>query len=46
MKKMYMILSDRMWKKLPPNHAAVYQGPGTAKLEGGITKEIMEVSHV
>jgi len=41
-----VILIDRMWKKLPPDHLAVYREPGMVKLEVGITEEIMEVSHV
>jgi len=41
-----MILVDRMWKKLPPDHLAVYRESGMIKPEVGITKEILEVSHV
>jgi membrane protease YdiL (CAAX protease family) len=41
-----MILVDRMWKRLPPDHPAVYRKPGMIKLEVGITEEIMEVSNV
>jgi membrane protease YdiL (CAAX protease family) len=41
-----IILVDRMWKKLPTDHPAVYREPGMIKLEVGITKEILEVSNV
>jgi hypothetical protein len=41
-----LILVDRMWEKLPPDHPAVYREPGMVKLEVGITEEILEVSHV
>ncbi len=41
-----MILVDRMWKKLPPDHLAVYRESGMIKPEVGITEEILEVSHV
>ena len=41
-----VILVDRMWEKLPPDHPAVYREPGMVKLEVGITEEILEVSHV
>ena len=41
-----MILADRMWKKLPPDHPAVYREPGMIKLEVSITDETLEVSHV
>jgi len=41
-----LILVDRMWEKLPPDHLAVYRESGMIKPEVGITKEILEVSHV
>ena len=41
-----MILVDRMWKKLPTDHLAVYRESGMIKPEAGITEEILEVSHV
>ena len=41
-----MIVVDRMWKKLPPDHPAVYREPFSTNLEKNIKKEILEVSHV
>ena len=41
-----MILVDRMWKRLPPDHPAVYQELNSIHLEKENKKEILEVSHV
>jgi membrane protease YdiL (CAAX protease family) len=41
-----VILGDRMWKKLPSNHPAVYQELNSIHLEKENKKEILEVSHV
>ncbi len=41
-----VILVDRMWLKLPPNHPAVYQEPLSIRLMKDTQKEILEVSHV
>jgi len=43
---MVMILVDRMWKRLPPDHPAVYQELNSIHLEKDNKKEILEVSHV
>ena len=42
----YAVVSDRMWKKLPPDHPAVYREPGMIDLEKNITEKKLEVSHV
>ncbi|HEY5730329.1 MAG TPA: CPBP family intramembrane glutamic endopeptidase [Anaerolineales bacterium] len=42
----YAVVSDRMWKKLPPDHPAVYREPGMIDLEKTITEKKLEVSHV
>ena len=41
-----MIFVDRMWKKLPPDHPAVYKELNSIHLEKENKKEILEVSHV
>jgi len=41
-----MILVDQMWKRLPPDHPAVYQELNSIHLEKENKKEILEVSHV
>jgi len=41
-----MILVDRMWKRLPPDHPAVYQELNSIHLEKENKEEILEVSHV
>jgi membrane protease YdiL (CAAX protease family) len=41
-----MIVADRMWKKLPSDHPAVYRKPGMIRFEKNISEEILEVSHV
>ncbi len=41
-----MIVADRMWKKLPPDHPAVYREPLSINVEKDLKKEILEVSHV
>jgi membrane protease YdiL (CAAX protease family) len=41
-----MILVDRMWKRLPPDHPAVYQEPNSFHLEKENKKELLEVSYV
>ena len=41
-----IIMADRMWKKLPSDHPAVYTEPGMIKLKKGITEQNLEVSHV
>jgi len=42
----YAIVSDRMWKRLPPDHPAVYQEPETTNLEKAIPEKTLEASHV
>jgi len=41
-----MIVADRMWKKLPPDHPAVYTEPGMINLEKALTEKTLEVSNV
>ena len=41
-----MIVVDRMWEKLPPDHPAVYQELNSIHLEKENKLKILEVSHV
>jgi len=41
-----VILGDRMWKRMPPEHLAVYREPEMIDLEGTVTGKTLEVSHV
>jgi len=41
-----VILGDRMWKRLPPDHPAVFREPEMVDLEGAVTGKTLEVSHV
>jgi membrane protease YdiL (CAAX protease family) len=42
----FAIVSDRMWKKLPPDHPASYHETGMVELEAGLKNELLEVSNV
>ena len=42
----YAIVSDRMWKKLPTDHQAVFHQPTRIKLEKSISEKLLEVSNV
>ena len=42
----FAILYDRMWRKLPSDHLAVYHDPEMNKLNNNIFEKTMEVSHV
>jgi hypothetical protein len=41
-----VILGDRMWKRLPTNHPAVYRELEMIDLEKVIQEKKLEVSHV
>jgi len=43
---LFAIIFDRMWKKLPPDHPAVYRELNSIHLEKENKKEILEVLHV